>query len=441
MTGDERAASPIAREGAIRFIVDALGFALGGVGAVITTRHLGPAGQGTFAVITLICSITILLASCGLGEAAVVRVTSGEWQLRTASGSTVGALIITGLVGGLVAATALVAIVGPTNGKLWASVALAALDVPVTVVMLGLMSLLNAQLRVRASSGVSAVLSITTAAGLLVLVAVMSLGIPGAVLSGVLASYVGLVAVVVLLLRGHVDLKPRLNQPYLRAAMRYGIRAQAVAGIVAISNRVDVLLVYELAGPSQAGRYSVALTLGALASMVPYSLSIAMFPRLGAATDEAAWGLVERAFRAGLLVAIGAAAAIAGSASTVIPAILGDQYRPSAVPAAILAGGAVAVSAQWTLGRARAARGSPGLLVRSFSASLGVMLVLDIALVPSQGEIGAAIASASGAAVGLVVSLAGLPKDVARKNLIPRTADLAFLSQFIRSPLRRIRGS
>src|SRR5687767_14069659 len=71
--GADASNSWIARDGAFRLLVDVAGFVLGGAGAVITTRSLGPAGQGTFAVISLTAGLVILAASCGLGEAAVVR--------------------------------------------------------------------------------------------------------------------------------------------------------------------------------------------------------------------------------------------------------------------------------------------------------------------------------------------------------------------------------
>ena len=425
------------RNSLARLFADGAGLVFGACGTVITSRVLGPSGQGVFAVLVFVSSATVLLAGLGLGEAAIVRVGQGAASYSEAASATVGALLLSGFVGVFVALALGWAVVQPSSTNLWLAVVATAIDVPVSVSVLGCGSLLNLKERIRASSIVSASLSGTTLVGLLIFVLGIHLSVLGGVLAGVLASDVALLVGLYLLRRGHQSVRPRWNKDFVRAALRFGITLQAVSALTLASNKLDLLFVFRLAGSAAAGRYSVALTAGTVVTMVPYALSMAAFPRVAYVSAGEADALLSRMFRVGLAGAACTAACLAVAMPVAVPAILGDRYAPSVSPAIILVAGGVFLSGQWVLGRAMAARGDTSLLIRSFGLALLVMVTLDLILIPDLGLIGAAASSSVSSATALIYSLNRVRRSSGLRRFLPGLADFREFVEFLRTFLRR----
>jgi O-antigen/teichoic acid export membrane protein len=402
---------------------------LGAIGTVITTRILGPSGQGVFAVLTFISGVMITVAGLGLGEAAIVRVGQRRAAYPIAAAATLAAVLVSGGVSVVLTLIAAASAVQPDSNSLWLAVVATAVDVPVSVLALACAGLLNVRERISASSAVALTLSGVTLGGLVVFVLLAHLSVFGAVLAGVVASDVALLHAVWLLRRAGMLARPRWNTGYLRSALGYGLRLQSVSLLTTASNRFDLLLVFLLVSQAGAGRYSVALTIGTVTTMVPYALSYASFPRLAQLTSQDAILLTARIFRTGIAGAVLTAAALAAVVPLAIPLVLGRKYEVSIVPAEIVVMGGVFVSGQWILGRARAARGSTGLLVRSFALSLAVMVLLDLALIPDFGIVGAASASTTASFCALAYCAWATHREgVSVKALLPRLANFRELA-------------
>jgi O-antigen/teichoic acid export membrane protein len=144
--------------------------------------------------------------------------------------------------------------------------------------------------------------------------------------------------------------------------------------------------------------------------------------------------------RAGLAAAVTAATGLAAVLPFVIPLALGKAYSAATVPALLLLVAGVLWSGQWILSRAYAARGDASLLFWSFAANLVAMVVLDVALIPVWGSVGAAVASVVAPAVGLGVCLNRLRRDDGAHvlELVPRPADFGVLIAFALRPVRAL---
>ena len=240
--------------------------------------------------------------------------------------------------------------------------------------------------------------------GVLLFCWILDLGVFGGVLASLVAAAAGLACAAVLLVRANVIPRPRMDTSYLRPALSFGLRAQLANVLAYSSARVDLLLVYAMAGRTQAGYYSVALTLGTITGFVAIALSYASFPRMTRMAEAEALRLTAQLTRAGFAVGILLAVGLSVALFALIPVLLGSAYDGA------LAGNRPPLRQRplgWTVGvepRCRSSRGRT-LLLRSFGLNLAVMLVSDLILIPPLGALGAAIGSVLAPAAGLALCL------------------------------------
>jgi O-antigen/teichoic acid export membrane protein len=398
--------------------------------AAVTARWLGPAGKGILATLTFLFAMFCQLACLGLGEAATVLVGQKRLSIQKALSATTGTLAVTCVVamaglGGVASVT-----FRPDLTAIWLSIAAACVGVPIFASATVLAQFVNLRERFIETSIVHFAQGAVTAAATVALVVLWPQSVFGAVLAVVIGSTVALIAVVHFLKQRGLSLRPAWDVNFLRRALPYGVRVQ-ISGPPPITDRVDLLLVYALGGQAAAGRYSIALTLGAVAGFAPLALSHVSFPRLARLSGSEALALTSRSCRYG----VGAALIVAIGLSLAIPfgtrLVFGEPYAPAIVPALVLLAGYVLSSAQWILVRALAARGNARVILWSYGVNLGIMVALDFALLPVMGVTGAAIASTFGAAFGLLACL-GPYREPGRPLLglgefVPTSADFRHL--------------
>jgi stage V sporulation protein B len=427
-------AGSLARLGA-----DVGAFVLGGMAALITARWLGPAGKGLFATLVFLTDIGSRMSTLGLGEGAISFVGRRLADAQRAISATLAGVGFASIAGAMGVFAVSVLVFSPESGSTWAAVAIGAAGVPVAVAVGALTHILNVQQRVVAASGIFLLTSALTLTGVAVFVMVLDLGVAGAVAGSVLGTGGGVLVAAVVVKRRETRLTPVWDNDYLRLVLPYGLRLELSQILVYGAARLDVLLVYSLAGADDAGFYSVALTIATVVGFAPFAISYATFPHLPRLDERAAASLTAMSVRYGVSAALLAALIAAVITPPATPLLFGTQFEPAVVPALILIAGAVASGGQWLLARAAAAAGDARLLLRSYGLSLVVMVLLDLGLIPAFQARGAAIASVVASVAGLVfclVSYRGAGAVLA--SFIPRPADLR---RVLSAPLRLGRES
>lgn len=420
------AAGSLARNSSVRLVAYVGMVGMGFIYAIVTARWLGPADKGVLATLTFFAVMFSQLGCLGLGDAAVVLVGQGRASFQQALSAIVGGLLPTAMV--MTVALFCVASVslGADWDDVWLPIIAACLGVPAFAFFTVLSQVLNIQERFFATSLVQLAQAIVMAAATVALVVIWELGVLGAMSSVAASSVVASVAVFWLLRQRGYSLRPRWDTGFLRRAVPYGLRVQ-VSGPPPITDRADIVLVYALGGQAAAGHYSVALTLGTMVGLAPLAISHVSFPRLARLAPSDASSLTARTARYGLGAALVVAVLLLVTAPFGLPVVFGEPYAPAVAPALILLAAYLLSSAQWLLGRAAAARGNAGILAWSYGANLVVMAGLDFVLIPTLGITGAAIGSAAGAAVGVVICAAPY-REPGRRWLglaafVPRPAD------------------
>lgn len=422
----------------MRLVSDGGGLVLGTISAIVTARVLGPSGKGTLAALSFITVIAAQCATLGLGDAAVVRVGQARASVQQALSSSLGVVSAASLAGAVLVLAYSVAQLPVQDDWVWPAIGIACLTVVVSTAAQLLIFIVYARERIVAVSVVTISMATTTTVGVMIFCLVLDLDVLGGALASLLAATVGLVAAAVMLMRAGIGFRPRWDPSYVRPALHFGLRTQLANVLAYSSARVDLLLVFALAGQSEAGIYSIALTMGTITGFVAIALSFGTFPRMARMSDPDALALAVKMARATVLLGLVVAMTLSLVLPALIPILLGSEYDGSLTPAIVLLFANVLWGTQWLLSRAVAARGNPRLLVNSFSVNLVTMIVLDIALIPRFGALGGAEASVVAAAAGTAVCLhAYRARGFGVRSLLPQRNDF----QVLRRTVQRLRGT
>jgi O-antigen/teichoic acid export membrane protein len=400
--------------------------------SIVTARWLGPEGKGTLSALLFLGEGMFLnICALGLGEAAVILFGRGQASLQDALASGLVPLFLSGCLG--VGGMLIISI--PAQWSAILPVVLLEGGVFVAWVFVGFfITILNAEEQFALTSLFIATRYAVIAVATWIFVAGLGLGILG----GVLGSGAGALCLLALCLRRlHGDgksLRPKLSVEFLRSALRFGIPIQAAWFTITMSQRLDQLIVYSIRGEADGGVYAVALTLGQLVTFAPMVLSATSFPRLTSATTETALSLIGKVSRVALTAALVTAVFLCATLPIAVPLLFGRAYDQAIIPAALLSVGGILWSQQWILARTAAARGNTRVLLVSFASSLVAVLVLDVLLVPAFGILGAAWASLTSNATGLIVCLMELGRIEGRRRLplaelLPGKQDILLLVQ------------
>ena len=416
-----------------RLAADISALALSLVSATATARLLGLSGKGYYSTVLLLAGIFIVIFSAGLGEAAIIVVGRGRATIDAATSATMSAVIASSVAGAGAFLVVGHLVLNPHSTNDRVALVLGGLLVAINIHYHTLASFLLFRERVVAVAGLAVAAAALSTSLLVLLTYGAHLGTAGAILGAVIGSGVVVVAVVVLVHRSGMVLRPRWAPAYLRAVIPYGASLQISSLLVLMTARVDLILVYRLSDAAAAGGYSVALTIGTIVAAVPTAVSYASFPRLASLDDDEARVLTAQLFRVGVLATFVAGAVVAAVTPVAIPLVFGRAYRGAVVPTLLLVPGGVLWSGQWILCRAAAARGNTRPLLVSFVISCTVMVSLDFLMIGPWGAVGAAVASLIASALGVVVAFLyyrrwGWPW----RSMIPRPADLGALARTVR---------
>ena len=412
--------SSLLRDTSWRVLAIGSGVVLGAISAFVTARWLGPSGQGFTSTLGFMSAIAAMALSLGLGDSAVTLVAWGKRPLKQTMANTIGWGLASSALGVIPFFAIAALILGPSNSRETLAVALvSATLIPLVMAFMG-GHLLRVLDNLVATANVFLVTSLVTTAGIVVFVAVLHLGLPGAAAASTCGAVCGLAVGFYRVSRMTAIPFPQFNLGYLREAVPYGLKVESSNMLWLAWGRVDLVLVYTLLGAASAGRYSVALTLSAMTGLPAYALTYTAFPRLAKATPEHRNALVGRLVRLATAATLAAALLMAAILPVAIPLVLGQPFAPAVVPAIILSAGAVLSAAQWLLVRGFAAANEPNLTVVSLTLNVAVMCGLDLVLIPSFGLVGAATASLIAPVAGLVPCLRRFARDGSVRDLLPR---------------------
>ena len=392
---------------------------------LIVARALDPVGRGEIAFLTTVAMLTAQLASLGVPQA--ISNAAGKRPELTPRLVTNAALISAGAGLAAIVVIALLTVIVPgVGGDVDASLRWLALA---AVPMLLLQSCLQAVVLVHfgfgaynAASLITPVLNVT-ANGILALTGDLTVGlaltswIVGQVLAtGLLLRYI----------RRRLGGFGRPDAGLAKESARFGVQVYAGRVLYAGNYRLDQWIVGSVAGSQQLGIYSVAVAWTEALFLLPTALSAAQRGDVTRADGKGAARQAAMVFRATVLMTFVAGGAMVVLAPFLAETIFGPEFAEATGQIRVLVVGAFGIAALKLLGSVLMAQGRPMLETSAVAVAFIVIIGLDILLIPSQGGMGAAIASAVGySAGGAVVALLFIRSLGARwTDLLPRGNEL-----------------
>ena len=375
----------------------------GVVTSVLIARSLGPEGRGAMAIAGALTAIAVQLGNFGLHA-------SNSWavarQPKLLPALIANSALLSLLIGGAEAVAILsvgVLLPGvlPLMGVLLA-VALA--GIPVGLGTLFIQNLLLGLQRVRDYNilelggrvlGIAATICVIVAG----LASPLSLLIVGTLTTLVMTLVTG----------GRLwrlaEERPTPSLRLVRQYGRFGLKAYFSALVSFLVLRFDLFIVEAVRGLEAVGQYSIAVAVSDLVYTLPVVVGTLLFPRLARMESS-----VEQVrFTRDVVVRVGAVMLIAGALSALlaqplIGLLYGSRFEPS-VPAFLwLLPGIVALSVHTIVMNYCAATGYPAIALIASILGFVANVVLNIALLPVLGIVGASISSTIAYGIMLVIS-------------------------------------
>ena len=417
--------SPLSRFVTWNVLGNAASLIIGFGTSVALARWLGPSNRGLLALMLSVGGLALVLTAVGMPVGVVYFASRRDEDGPAILGnSLVHAAIIAAL---LVPGTLLLyhpiadALGHGHGGRTWV---LAAALVPVTFLDWTTHSQLQGTLRFGRFNLLLVAQRIAYAIGILLLLGVLDLGVSSGLLATGLGSVVMILGALIPILKVG---RPRFDRSLMKRMLSYGWRAQIGSILQMANGRLDVIILQLFRPLSQVGYYVVAQTIAelviALADAFQWS-NMALVSRGG---TEGSRPSATGAIRHHALISGAAAFANAGFGSLVIAFAYGTAFHKAIVPMLILLPGVWLLGIGYVVQGDLGGRGHPGLSSAAAGIGAGVTVILDFALIPPLGVIGAALASVCAYATFGIVSLVALSRVSglsANELAVPTRADL-----------------
>jgi O-antigen/teichoic acid export membrane protein len=244
---------------------------------------------------------------------------------------------------------------------------------------------------------------------------------------------------------------PQARRGRLREATAFGSKAWGATVLQLINYRLDLFLLAAFATRADVGRYSVALSVTALAWILPSALETVIFPRtadLHAAQARGEIGAEEsdrataKAVRHSVVLLLPAAVMVIVLVVGAVPLLYGAEFAKTVWFGLILIPGVVILSLGKSISAVVTGRGRPQYALWTTAITVPLTIALYVILIPPLGGYGAAIGStisyttATGLALIWFKRTTHIPLRVA---LVPSGADLRDYVDALGNVRRRLR--
>jgi O-antigen/teichoic acid export membrane protein len=379
----------VARNTAAQAAGKAAVLAIGAASIAVTTRYLGTAGYGSFALALALVQMLGVLADAGL-SAVVVREISREPE-RTASlvGNALTVRLLLGL--GVVALAALLALVLPYSPDVRRAVVIAGVPFLLGLASSSVAAVFQARLQMWRAS-VADVAGRLAAFVALVVVVTADLGFLAVVATTAVGAAVAL-AVSLALVRELAPVGPRTDRQEWRELVIAGVPIGVTLAVNEVYFRADTFILSLFRPFSEVGLYTFAYRVYELLALFPAIVMTSIFPLLSrfvGARRDAAQRVIDAA--ADLFVAVGVPIAAGGLvlAPELVRVVAGEEFAHAATPLRLLLCASTPAWISGLLGYALIAAGRQRSVLVLSIAALTLNVALNLALVPSYGPDAAA---------------------------------------------------
>jgi O-antigen/teichoic acid export membrane protein len=411
--------------------------------SIVLARTIGPSGNGRFALLATLVGLTGMLVSLGLSAGIIYEVSRARWSVRGALRTSYAAGLVLGAIGFAGALAVFLLLHDSVFHSIPTSLAVVALaSLPPVIAYQFADSILLARERYEGY----ATLELSHSATLLVIGAGLALvfGLSGAVVGMPAAAVIGS-GVGILLLIPEARRDATVDQVgRLRRALGFGAQAWGANLLQQINYRFDVLILAAYASSQDVGVYSVALTLTAVAWVLPQALTTVLFPRIASLDQATIAGEISadesdaalaKGVRHAVLLSIPAGVIIGLLLLIAVPLLYGPEFHQTIWLGFVLLPGTLLLGVSRVLSTVVTGRGYPRYALYASVVQASAALGLYFGLIPTFHAWGAAAGSSLSYAFTAVVGLVFVRKVTAigfREAFVPRADDVADYGGLVR---------
>jgi O-antigen/teichoic acid export membrane protein len=447
------------------FSTKVVAFALALATTLVISRILGPAGKGEYVAVLAVPGLLGAIGVFGLPNAVTYF---------SARGMSVRGLLLVGLLLTGILSVILISLVWfsmpwleqlfhwdqETSVRIWYVpgggvvssfrldhsiadlVRVVMIVVPSALLTTFAMSVLYGRQQVRTYSTILIGQAVVTLILSTLLVAVFRFGVPGAVASSIVVTWLAALADVVAV--GMLARRMPAGRPVsLRSLAGYGIRAYPASITSYFNYRIDTYIIQAvmLAPEAPLGLYSMAVTMAELIFYVPDSVTMIFLPRIAGLSPEDADALLPRVSRLTVLLTTLAALAEIPSAWVGIHLIL-PRFDDCLPAFCVLLPAVISLSMSKVMSSYIAGRGRPGPISVGSTIAVCLNIAANLVLIPILGIVGAALASLisyTASAVFLLAVSCRLSHHSVLDLVVPRGEEVRILFTGLRQGLARAR--
>ena len=389
----ERKQTGLLEGSAAFFISSVIVFAARFTISIIVARTLGVEGKGIYALVLMTGSLLVLFFSLGLNGAITYLTASSRFTARELFSYSMSSAVILSMAGGLAFYIAYVSFLSDSflTGLQLSYIWLIIIVLPINLISLFVSSILLGKQQIVAFNSINIIRTYSNLI-LQILSAVLGYGIFGALLSWFISNIVALFATL-WLLRMEINFTISRFKEIFKVSTSFGIKSYIANLFSFINYRLDTYIVNYYSGPNDVGLYSTSVSAAELIWYVPNSISSALFPKSSSLEKNTAARLTAQVCRQILLLTTLMCVIFAIIGPILIPLFYGDAFLAAVRPFLWLLPGILGIALTKIISANLSGLGKPQYTTYTSIITVVVTIVLDVALIPGYGIVGAAVAS------------------------------------------------
>ena len=420
--------------------------------SVVVARRLGPEATGAIALLTALLEVLLAVFGFGLTIGITYLVSRGEWAARDAFREGQLAAVVLGTIGVAVG----LGFYALTRDELFAGISLVSAllgvgHLPFTLGrgFAGAIALARERYEAYAAFELVRTVVLVTAGVALT----FALGLDGALLGLAAANVAAFAAAAVWALRyARVAPVPEDARPgRLRAAAAFGSKAWGASLLQLINYRLDLFLLAAFVSRADVGRYSIALSVTALAWVLPAALETVIFPRTADLHAAHARGEIQaaesdrsitRAVRHSIMLLAPSTALVLVLVVAGVPLLYGSAFSKTIWLGLILVPGVIGLALGKSLSAVITGRGRPHYALLTTAITVPLTIGLYLGLIPVLGVYGAALGSTLSYLTSTGLSLVWFKRTTRiplRVALVPSRTELRDYAEAWSTMRRRLR--
>ena len=387
----------------------------------IMARFLGPDGLGLYSMAVMIIGIIELIALFGI-DGALIKFVAEYKEQKDKVDSLVTSAFITILIVGIIVSSALF-IFSNTFANVFNMPPLSlllkiyALVFPLSLAHGIILSYFNGLREMRYYAFIR-ILQASLALPFIAAFLMIGLGVEGAMLGAVFAIFVT-VSVAMVIVKRFVHFTVLDYKKNTKMLASFGSRLVGANMISQIYHNIDIIMIGYFLTSTDVGYYAIAISLSRFFWLVPRAISTVVYPAISeywAKNDiRAIRKLVDKATKYCACILVFAGMFIIFFVKDIITFLFTSEFLPAVLPLTILIIGTVTYGILSSIGVIFASAGKINVVLKISAIGAVVDVLLNIALIPTYGIIGAATATTASQVVGIGITTYFLWKTLAIK--------------------------